>query len=410
LIEWPKDIQLREDYADEAYHPGCHNRMNYFDDLISHRGGQQLFHFRPHGHAYRCVCGQPIYFRNTQCLNCQRALGYDSAQGLLLTLTSDDNGRSWTDASATPASNTRYRRCEHVRSPAACNWLIPVESGSNTCIACSLNRTIPNLSSEQNQRYWQRIEAAKRRLVAQLLLMGLPVVPKSVDPQKGIAFDFLEQLPGEKPVLIGHDNGLITLNIAEADDTNREALREQLREAYRTLLGHLRHESGHYYWDLLVRDNHWIEPVRRLFGDDRTDYSAALANHYQSGPPANWQQLFISGYATAHPWEDWAETWAHYLHMTDALNTALDFGINTSEVEPQAQPFRQDALFDPDAEDASAFLDFINHWIALTAVTNELARSMGQRDLYPFTIAPAVVAKLQLVHLIVKDAASRQTN
>lgn len=379
--------------------------MNYFQDLITKPRHELLFSFRPHGQSYRCQCGQPVYFRNTQCLCCKGSLGYDSELGTLLPLKAVEGSNTWVAADGDPTR--QYRLCAHVSSPAACNWLIPADSADVLCKACSLNRTIPNLESEQNRRYWRRIETAKRRLVAQLLLMGLPVVPKTGenDPE-GLAFDFLEQLPGEPPVMTGHDDGLITINVAEADDANREALRNQLHEAYRTLLGHLRHESGHYYWDRLVRDTDWLPRVRQVFGDDTIDYAEALENHYKNGPLADWRDRFISAYATSHPWEDWAETWAHYLHMTDGLNTAMDFGIDASEVEPSAQPFTRADLYDPDARDADIFLAFVNRWISLTAVINQLSLSVGHRALYPFVIAGPVIAKLQVIHMVIRDAAN----
>lgn len=376
--------------------------MNYFHDLITKPRHELLFSFRPHGQAYHCHCGQPVYFRNTQCLNCKGALGYDCELGTLLSLKPLGDGATWVAIDGD--ESRQYRLCAHVESPTACNWLIPAESEATLCIACSLNRTIPNLESEQNQLYWRRLETAKRRLVAQLLLMGLPVAAKTGDDDnEGLAFDFLEQLPGEGPVMTGHDNGLITINVAEADDANREALRARLREAYRTLLGHLRHESGHYYWDRLVRDSDWLPVVRSVFGDDTLDYTEALEQHYQDGPPPDWPDSFISAYATSHPWEDWAETWAHYLHMTDGLNTAMDFGIDTSQVEPCSEPFTHADLYDPEAQDADVFLSFVNRWISLTAVLNQLSLSVGHRALYPFVIAGPVVAKLQVIHMVIRD-------
>ena len=93
------------------------------------------------------------------------------------------------------------------------------------------------------------------------------------------------------------------------------------------MLGHLRHEIGHYYQPLLVTD--W-ERCRELFGDDREDYGAAMERHYASGPPADWPERFVSAYATMHPWEDWAETFAHYLHIRDVLQTAVAYGVTVS--------------------------------------------------------------------------------
>jgi hypothetical protein len=207
--------------------------------------------------------------------------------------------------------------------------------------------------------------------------------------------------------MTGHLGGAITLNVAEADDDYREKNRESLREPYRTVIGHLRHELGHYYWDLLVRDTHWLEPFRRLFGDERADYGAALKRHYADGPAADWPGRCISSYAASHPWEDWAETWAHYLHIRSTLETATLYRLDISQSPVRVTPFTADVLPElpvpaapPEAVDT--FLDWINAWIRLTAVLNETARSMGQPDTYPFVLNGPVVAKMFLVHRVVQ--------
>ena len=175
------------------------------------------------------------------------------------------------------------------------------------------------------------METAKRRLVYSLLNLKLPVANKSEDPRQGLAFAFLSDVV--KPdgsvskILTGHENGLITLNIAEADDATREKVRLAMNEPYRTLLGHFRHEIGHYYWGRLVRGTNFLEPYRELFGNEEANYDEALKRYYASGPPVNWQDNYISAYATSHPWEDWAETWAHFMHIQDAVEVANDFGL-----------------------------------------------------------------------------------
>jgi hypothetical protein len=230
----------------------------------------------------------------------------------------------------------------------------------------------------------------------------------SDDPEHGVMFDFLRSPPGGPRVLTGHASGLITLNVEEADDAVREKIRHDLREPYRTLLGHFRHEIGHYYWDRLVWDSKWLEPFRRLFGDERADYAAALKANYENGPPPDWASRFISAYASTHPWEDWAETWAHYLHVVDSLGTALGFGLDADDLEAHAVPFTRADLYAPDDPDADRFLDLLNGWIEMTMVLNELARSMGQPDFYPFVMSRPVVSKLQFVHLVVRDAREAQ--
>jgi hypothetical protein len=270
------------------------------------------------------------------------------------------------------------------------------------CIACRLNRTIPDLSSPENGMLWGRLEAAKRRLVSSLLALQLPVDSRvDQDPQRGLAFDFLRSLPGGPRVMTGHDGGIITINIEEADNAARERIREELHEPYRTLLGHLRHEVGHYYWDRLVAGSQWLEDFRKLFGDERQNYTAALQRNYQQGPAPGWNQQHVSAYASVHPWEDWAETWAHYLHMVDILDTSLSFGLDTRSLEMEIEPFGRDALFRPNDAGAKRFLSFLNAWIELTAVLNELSRSMGHPDLYPFALPHPAVAKLHFIHLVV---------
>ena len=273
------------------------------------------------------------------------------------------------------------------------------------CASCRLNRTIPDLNDVDNQRYWRAIENAKRRLVAQLLGLGLPVRSKvSGDPEQGVAFDLLHSPPEGPRVLTGHAGGLITLNVLEADDAQREQIRHAMREPYRTLLGHFRHEIGHYYWDRLIFGTQWHEAFRQVFGDEQTDYAAALKANYEYGPPSDWPNRFISSYASTHPWEDWAETWAHYLHIYDSLDTALGFGLTADDVELQLEPFRMEDLYDPQHPDAGRFLELLNASLELITVLNELARSLGQPDIYPFVLSRPVVRKLHFIQLVVTDA------
>ena len=351
---------------------------------------------------FRCRCGNATFFRNSQCLKCQAPLGYLPLQGLLLPLDAGPQPDTWRPE----GQAALYKFCANRLSPAACNWLLAADESHTLCIACRPNRTIPNLEDADGARYWGLIELAKRRLVADLLALGLPVQSRlDEDPQRGLMFDFLRPAaPGER-VLTGHADGLITLNVEEADDAQRERIRQEMHEPYRTLLGHLRHEVGHYYWDRLVRDGPWLEPYRGLFGDERADYATALQAHYQNGPPPDWADRHISAYAASHPWEDWAETWAHYLHMADSLGTAQDFGLQATNLEDRAEAFGRDALYDPEDAEADAFLAQLNGWIELTMVLNELARSLGQPDFYPFVMSRPVVAKLQFVHLVVRGAA-----
>ncbi len=355
-----------------------------------------------HSRTWRCRrCGNHIFFRNSLCLKCGAALGYLPERGELVPLDPGSSPGRW----RVPDESHEYRRCANLDTPAGCNWLVPADEAQELCRACRLNRTIPNLDDDDNRRYWAAIEVAKRRLVSELISLGLPVKSKiSEDPERGVMFDFLRSPPGGPPVMTGHAEGLITLNVEEADDAKREKLRHALHEPYRTLLGHFRHEIGHYYWDRLVRGSPRLEAFRTLFGDERADYAAALKANYENGPPSDWAVRFISAYASTHPWEDWAETFAHYLHVVDSLGTALGFGLDADDLEAEAHPFTRADLYAPDDRDADGFLALLNGWIEMTMVLNELARSMGQPDFYPFVMSRPVVAKLQFVQLVVRDA------
>ena len=356
-----------------------------------------------HGHSYRCQCGRPVFFLNSQCLACGAALGYDPRIAEVRTLLPAGEGL-WQLAGQVDAPRN-YRRCANFESPAGCNWLVGADDPTPHCASCRLNRTIPDLNDVDNQRYWRAIENAKRRLVAQLLGLGLPVRSRvSEDPQRGVAFDLLRSPPEGPRVLTGHASGLITLNVLEADDAQREQIRHALREPYRTLLGHFRHEIGHYYWDRLIVGTRWHEAFRQVFGDERADYAAALKANYENGPPSDWPNHFISSYASTHPWEDWAETWAHYLHIYDSLDTALGFGLTADDVELQLEPFRLEDLYDSQHPDAGRFLELLNSSLELITVLNELARSLGQPDIYPFVLSRPVVRKLHFIQLVVTDA------
>jgi hypothetical protein len=335
---------------------------------------------------FYCSCGKPIYFENTRCLGCNLELGFVPDQQMVVSLAGPSG-------SAYETRLGEYRKCGNYVDLGVCNWMIPSASADTLCRACQLNRVIPDLSQPENQQRWAEVERAKRRLLYTLLRLNLPWTSKAEDPESGLAFDIKADV-GQEHVLTGHSDGLITLNVIEADPAERERLRVALHERYRTLLGHFRHEVGHYYWDRLVRDGSQLEPFRSLFGDERTDYATALRTHYaagtkhDSGPDAN----FISAYAGAHPWEDFAESFAHYLHLEDTLETAHHFGF-TSHL-----PTRSSIV------DVPSFDPLIAEWNELVIVLNELNRSMGLPDAYPFAISPKVRAKLAFVHALVKNA------
>lgn len=348
------------------------------------------------------ACGQTLYFHNVQCVRCGRRLGFAPDRMALVAVEGAGDGR-WRVAGE--ADGSVYRLCANYVSHQACNWMVPDGVDATLCAACRLNRTIPDLSVPRNVTLWRRLQQEKNRLIYGLLSLGLPVASKRDDPA-GLAFDFLaDSEPSFREgsgVVIGHAEGVITLDIAEADDAVRERLRQQMAEPYRTILGHFRHESGHYYWDRLVKNSSWIETFRERFGDERADYGDALGRHYDQGPPADWPRRFVSAYASAHPWEDWAESWAHYLHMVDTLETAWEYGLRLAP-RVEGGTSSGTAAFDPMA--SRDFSALVENWLRLTAALNSLNHSMGQGDAYPFVLSQPAIAKLALVHDIVRAGA-----
>jgi hypothetical protein len=374
-------------------------------DLVQSLGDQVEAEWRKraarHSRTYKCRCDAHVFFGNSQCLSCQTGLGYLPDEGRLAALQPGPQPGTW----VADARDELLKFCANRDTQAGCNWMMLARNPQAFCIACRLNRTIPYLGDPDNVRYWAKIEAAKRRLVSQLIALGLPVRSKvTEDPERGLMFDFLRSPPGGPRVMTGHASGLVTINVEEADDAKREQIKHELHEPYRTLLGHFRHEVGHYYWDRLVWGTRWLEPFRMLFGDERASYAEALKRNYELGPPADWANAHISAYATMHPWEDWAETWAHFLHVVDSLGTAMGFGLEAEDIEGAVQPFAADALYAPDDPGAERFLSMLNGWVEMTMVLNELARSMGQPDFYPFVMSRPVVAKLQFIQMAVRDA------
>ncbi len=348
-------------------------------------------------------CSSVLFFENDRCRRCDAVLGYDPHSAELLAVQSAGGDGAPSEAIWQPVAGEqaarRFRFCKNATDHQACNWLVNAGDPLPFCLSCRLNEVIPNLADATVRRQWYGLEIAKRRLLYTLYALALPVESKAEQQQGGLAFRFLQDTPQEK-VVTGHADGVITLNVAEADSAFRENTRERLGEAYRTVLGHFRHEIGHYYWDRLISDSSWLEPFRDRFGDERAGYQEAIDLHYSQGPPADWQQSFVSAYATMHPWEDWAETWAHYLHMVDTLETAASYGLTV----------RNPGACDPGAAEANAvsraidFTDFdsvIQAWYPVTLALNSLSRSMGKDDLYPFALTPDSEKKLAFVHQVV---------
>jgi hypothetical protein len=346
-------------------------------------------------------CDQLIFFENVTCVNCGHLLAYlqDVADVTSLEPIGDELWRTSSDKKG----KRRYRLCRNYREFNVCNWAIPSDDSSVYCHSCRLTRIIPNLENLADREAWARLETAKRRVIHSLLGLNLPVVSKAEDPEHGLAFEFLADLnpgaPGAAPILTGHENGVITINVAEADDAEREKRRLQLHEPYRTILGHFRHEVGHYYWDRLVRESSWIDGFRQQFGDERTDYGEALKRHHEQGAPLDWSVSFVSAYASAHPWEDWAETWAHYLHIHDTLETAIACGLSLRPKRSNEPAMKPDIALT--GRRPPSFDGIIERWFSLTYVLNNLNRGMGLADAYPFVLSPPAVEKLRFVHDVV---------
>jgi hypothetical protein len=277
---------------------------------------------------------------------------------------------------------------------AKCNWLVAKEPIRRLCDSCRLTRTRPNDADATALVAFAEAEKAKRRLIAELHELKLPIVGRDADPQYGLAFDLLSS--EQEKVFTGHDNGVITLDLAEGDDVHREQLRIAMDEPYRTLLGHFRHEIGHYYFYRLVGPSEgYLQQFRELYGDPDADYQDALDRHYKEGAPPGWEKDFVSSYATMHPAEDWAETFAHYLHIRDTMDTAAAFGFAPSN-----------ATFAGRVLGPSSFDTIIDMWLPLSWGLNMVNRSMGRDDLYPFVLPVPVLGKMRFIHTVVDEMAS----
>jgi hypothetical protein len=357
--------------------------------------------------TFRCDnCNHPLFFENVQCLNCGSDLAFlpDRLALCAIEPEPDQDSGAWRRKTRNRrnASGRLYRLCMNHTQHQACNFAVPVSDPNVLCVSCRQTRLLPDLSVPENHERWYRIEVAKRRLFYTLAKLGLVSVEPPEGQRDGPTFEFLADLPGQQ-VMTGHAEGVITLNIAEADDTERVRRRVELHEPYRTLLGHLRHESGHFYWDRLIAGTDRIAEFRAKFGDESQDYGQALARYYAAGGASpGWQMHHVSGYATAHPWEDWAETWAHYLHMVDLLETASSY--NTTLVVPGDNDVEE--VTNPFEGVARDFDKLVDQWIPLTLLLNSLNRSLGQDDAYPFALSNEALDKLRFVHDVIQGAKS----
>src|ERR1700761_8123708 len=333
-------------------------------------------------------CGQRLTFENSACLACGSPLGFSLDEMALLVITTGDDADK-----AGFVSASEYELCAN-RHVAECNWLVPINQPRLLCVSCALTIERPNDADAAGLAMFAQAEAAKRRLVAELHELKLPIVGHDQDPDYGLAFRLLSS--AHETVLTGHENGVITIDLAEGDDVHREQLRVEMDEPYRTLLGHFRHEIGHYYFYRLISPSaDHRERFNELFGAPDADYQEALNRHYTEGAPEGWQETFVSSYATMHPAEDWAETFAHYLHIRDTLDTSAWCGFASAS-----------ATFDRPALGPSAFRNIIEIWLPLSWSLNMVNRSMGHDDLYPFVLPVAVLGKMQFIHTVIDEVTS----
>ena len=332
-------------------------------------------------------CGQRLAVENSLCLSCGSALGFSLKDMALLVIAPAPES-----AHSGAVDEDKYQLCANLHE-AECNWLVETDPSRQLCASCALTRTRPADGDTKAMAAFAIAEKAKRRLIVELNELHLPIVGRAEDPEYGLAFDLLSS--ERQKVLTGHANGVITLDLAEGDDVHREQLRIAMAEPYRTMLGHFRHEIGHYYFYRLVSTSpEHAARFTELFGDPNADYQAALDRHYHLGAPAGWEKTFVSSYATMHPAEDWAESFAHYLHIRDTLDTSAAFGFAPSG-----------AGFDRRVLGPSGFDTIIEMWLPLAWALNMVNRSMGKDDLYPFVLPPPVLDKMKFIHTIIDELA-----
>jgi hypothetical protein len=339
---------------------------------------------------FTCDCGNMLFFGNSICLRCGGGVGYDPVSREMVRL----------------RPGGLFKVCANGSSYGVCNWVLPARSNDMLCPACRMNRVIPDLGTDRNRMLWAKTEMAKRRLIYTLLRLGITLPSMEEDTATGLAFDILSTVSNPS-VTTGHLEGVITVNLEEADDTYRQINRQQLGENSRTLLGHFRHESAHYFWHRFLSSSRWDDPLRlafrERFGNEWQDYTASLAGYYQHGAPGGWEHEYISAYAASHPWEDWAETWAHYLQIVEGLETCETMGIQVRHltlplvilpVASGALP----AVLGPATDEDDAFLAWLQRWLCLSTALNEISTSVGESPLYPYVIPMRVAQKLRLAH------------
>jgi hypothetical protein len=302
------------------------------------------------------------------------------------------SGSLWFDnlstADGTPVAYDPQARAFLAMSPfcanrelIGCNWIAPQQGAF--CRSCAMTELAPDTSIANAMSNWAQTEAAKRWALDNL---GRWHWFRPEDPGTPPRFHILAE--GPTPVQMGHIEGVVTISVAEADPVVRTTRREALDEPYRTMIGHMRHEISHMLWWRLSLRADFLEAFRAMFGDERIDYAAEMQRHFNDGPPPDWRQRYLTAYASSHPHEDWAETAAHLVHLTDIADSFVAAGLSSPELPGSG--------WDPYAETNAEKLV----WAAasLAVAVNHVNRSMGLSDLYPFVLSEAALRKLVFVH------------
>jgi hypothetical protein len=348
--------------------------------------------------TFSCSCGNLLFFDNSICMCCKREVGWCPQCRHITDVTTGNDG-----AFICPRCETTLVKCANYASSNVCNRFVIRRVGEGSqgqtsagifCDCCRFNRIIPDLKIKGNREKWYRLEAAKRRTLYDLDLLGLPFGDSRDNITPALVFEFkgdpildknYRGVVGGQKVYTGHDNGVITINIQEADDIEREKLRVNMHEAQRSLLGHFRHEFGHYIWDVMIKgkmENSFIA----MFGDHNNPaYEVALQDYYKNGPKPDWLLNYVSAYATMHPWEDFAETFAVYLDMASSLDTACHQQLIPS-VDPK----------DPDA--------MVDAYKKLGIALNEMNRTIGMLDFLPELFAKPIRDKLRFIHGLTRNS------
>jgi hypothetical protein len=371
--------------------------------------------------TFKCSCKnhQLLFFESKYCLACNRIVGVDDNFNKVEAYDLDEETGYY--FKSTQQKKVPYKKCDNNAEYQACNGMVNMDTfvavpnnDEVLCFACRFNETIPDLSIIEHIPLWKKVEIAKRRAIYTLKALSLPLDNILQNPESGLSFDFiadsnvndnfLSKLENQEAVYTGHDNGHITINLAEANEVARSSTKLAMGEKYRTLLGHFRHELGHYYFEKLILvspEKH--ELCKKYFGDDELDYAEELEKYYESGAPENWDNDFISEYATMHPYEDWAETWAHYMHIIDTLETAKNFNItgslNGHTVDNELNLPQNSYLF----SSQTSINTILDTWMDFAIILNSLNRSMGMNDAYPFVLTQSVRTKLSFIHHAIHD-------